>query len=143
MSKILDLSPNLISLIVDSSPYRALILSLTCKKLRVNKISDSESILRKIILEGHLNLLLWIKEYGCPWDQMACFWAAEGGHLELLQNLKSGCPWDSRTCFAASKSGHLEILQWARDNGCDWDWQVCAVAGLEGHLPHYSMVKFE
>jgi hypothetical protein len=49
-------------------------------------------------------------------------YAAEGGHLEVLKWAhENGCPWDARTCWAAAKAGHLEVLQWARENGCPWN----------------------
>ena len=48
-------------------------------------------------------------------------YAAEGGHLEVLQWAhQNGCPWDEGTCKAAAKKGHLEVLKWARQNGCPW-----------------------
>ena len=41
--------------------------------------------------------------------------AAEGGHLEVLQWAhQNGCPWDEQTCAEAARGGHLEVLQWAR-----------------------------
>ena len=53
----------------------------------------------------------------CPWNgpcSRDC-----GGHLEVLQWAReNGCPWDEHTCSAAAKEGHLEVLQWARENGC-------------------------
>ena len=51
-----------------------------------------------------------------------CSGAAEGGHLEVLQWAReNGCPWDSDTCDKAAGKGHLEVLKWARQNGCPWD----------------------
>jgi hypothetical protein len=54
---------------------------------------------------------------GCPWDEGTCYWAAKGGHLEVLQWARaSGCPWDANTCAWAARGGHLDVLQWARAN---------------------------
>ena len=40
------------------------------------------------------------------------------GHLEVLKYAReNGCPWDETTCAAAAKNGHLETLKWARENG--------------------------
>ena len=59
-----------------------------------------------------------------------CAYAAEGGHLEVLQWARAqGCPWDWRTCAWAARNGHLEVLQWARAHGCRWDEATCAYAG--------------
>ena len=40
--------------------------------------------------------------------------------------------WDSRICFYAAEGGHLEVLKWARANGCDWDWRTCSNAAKGG-----------
>ena len=48
--------------------------------------------------------------------------AARGGHLEVLQWAhENGCPWNEWTCTEAAKGGHLEVLQWAHQNGCPWN----------------------
>ena len=76
---------------------------------------------------GHLEVLKWLRENGCPWDSCTCYSAAKGGHLEVLKWLReNGCPWDSNTCDFAAKGGHLEVLKWARQNGCHWDEWTCA-----------------
>jgi len=70
---------------------------------------------------GHLNILKWAKENGCPWDSWTCANAAYGGHFELLKYAReNGCPWDSWTCETAAYRGHLEILEYAIKNGCPW-----------------------
>ena len=68
---------------------------------------------------GHLKVLRWARENGCPWDESTCYSAAEGGHLEVLKWAReNGCPGDELTCACAAKGGHLEVLKWARENGC-------------------------
>ena len=60
----------------------------------------------------------------CPWDE-----AAKGGHLEVLKWAReNGCPWDVGTCACAAEGGHLEVLKWARENGCPWNEGTCACA---------------
>jgi len=51
-----------------------------------------------------------------------CYYAAGGGHLEMLKWLRSeGCPWDEYICNAAAYCGHLEMLEWLRSEGCpEW-----------------------
>ena len=45
--------------------------------------------------------------------------AALNGHLEVVKYLrKHSVSWDSRTCSNAAKNGHLELLKWARANQC-------------------------
>lgn len=60
------------------------------------------------------------------WDITATAAAAEGGHLEVLEWLREqGCPWDASACAKAAEGGHLGVLQWARRNGCPWDTGLC------------------
>jgi hypothetical protein len=33
----------------------------------------------------HLEVLQWARAKGCPWGAETCAYAAEGGHLEVLQ----------------------------------------------------------
>jgi hypothetical protein len=84
---------------------------------------------------GQLEVLQWLRENGCPWDEYTCHHAAEGGHLEVLQWLRAnGCPWNASTCGSAAEGGQLEVLQWLRANGCPWDECTCAEAAGGGHL---------
>ncbi len=84
---------------------------------------------------GHLEVLKWARNQGCPWNARTCANAAEKGHLEVLQWARSqGCPWDELTCAWAALKGHLEVLQWARSRGCAWDEDTCAFAAHGGHL---------
>jgi hypothetical protein len=48
--------------------------------------------------------------------------AAAGGHLEVLKWLREeGCPWDADACACAARGGgQMEVLRWARANGCPW-----------------------
>jgi hypothetical protein len=49
-----------------------------------------------------------------------CSWAAENGHLAVLQWARAnGCEWTNDACDSAAESGHLAVLQWARANGCE------------------------
>ena len=68
---------------------------------------------------GNLELLQFLHENGCPWDEDTCSEAALGGHLECLKYAHdNGCPWDESTCFIAAFYGHLECLKYARENWC-------------------------
>jgi len=77
---------------------------------------------------GHFEIMKWLQEMGCRWDETVCAGAAVGGHLELLKWLREQqCPWDSETCLSAIQGGHLEVLKWARENGCQWDAFLCDI----------------
>jgi len=73
-------------------------------------------VCRHIAIEGHLEVLKWAREQGCPWGADTCANAAWGGHLELLKWVReAGCPWNESTCTRAAEYGHLEVLKWARE----------------------------
>jgi hypothetical protein len=64
-------------------------------------------------------VLQWACASSCPWDELTCWAAARGGHLEVLQWARAnGCPWDVGTCEGAAEGGHLELLRWLRANVC-------------------------
>jgi hypothetical protein len=80
---------------------------------------------------GHLEVLQWLHNTGCPRDRRSDYAAAAGGHLEVLQWLRiTGRPWNSSTwglcAEVAAKGGYLEVLKWLHGNG----W-VTAVVRLE------------
>ena len=81
---------------------------------------------------GHLDVLKWLRNEGCPWDEWTCSAAANVGHLEVLKWLRKEndppCPWDEWTCSNAAEYGHLEVLKWLRNEGCPWDESTCSAA---------------
>ena len=74
----------------------------------------------------------WLRSKGCRWDEIACFGAAYGGHLDVLKWLRSeGCPWDAWVSRSAAYGGHLEMLEWAIDNGCPYEVNKLTRPALE------------
>jgi len=56
---------------------------------------------------------------GLPWTHKVCARAAAGGHLSLVQFLRSQhCEWESTTTYWAATEGRLSVLQWAVEHGC-------------------------
>jgi hypothetical protein len=77
----------------------------------------------------------WARLHDCPWNASTCAYAAEGGHLKVLQWARHhDCPWDSDTCAFAAEGGHLDLLKWAREQDCPWNLSTCAAAASNGHL---------
>ena len=75
---------------------------------------------------GHLNVLKWLRQEGCPWDESTFYYAAIEGHLDILKYAhENGCPWNEKTCSFAAWGGHLEVLKYARAHGCPWDKAYC------------------
>ncbi|KAJ1639540.1 hypothetical protein T492DRAFT_899215 [Pavlovales sp. CCMP2436] len=85
--------------------------------------------------EGHLEVLRYAHEHGCPWDSSTYYLAAKEGHLEVLRYAhERGCPWDRNTCYQAAYGGHLEVLRYAHEHGCPWDSDTCEAAAGGGHV---------
>ena len=50
-----------------------------------------------------------------PWDEETCESAAQKGHLDVLMYAReNGCPWDDRTWRYADES----VQKWLKKNGC-------------------------
>ena len=61
----------------------------------------------------------WALEKCIERRERFCARMAENGKLELLKFLhENGCPWDDWTCSQAAYKGHLECLIYAYENGC-------------------------
>ena len=65
-------------------------------------------------------------------DEWACAFAAEGGHLELLR--EHGCPCNEVTFGYAAEGGHMDVLRWLREHDCRLNWSTCAFAAQGGQL---------
>ena len=75
---------------------------------------------------GHLDVLQWLREQGCDWNEGTCGGAAAGGHLDVLRwAVENGAPWVPGNCRVAAYHGQLEALQWLRANGCPWNRADC------------------
>ena len=75
---------------------------------------------------GHLEILKYAHENGCPWNEWTCEMAAKYGHLDCLKYAhENGCPWDEEICEVAAACGHLDCLKYAHENGCPWNVHAC------------------
>jgi len=98
---------------------------------------------------GSETMVRWIHDKRGKWSRLeisnVCAGAAAGGHLSLLQSLRSqGYIWDERTTDEAVTHGHVSVLRWAIENGCPFkcDYIViesCLNMAKDGHL---DMLKF-
>jgi hypothetical protein len=62
-------------------------------------------------LNGHLEVMQYLRQLSISWDESMCSNAAFNGHLELLKWCRANqCPWEERTCIHAAINGHLELL---------------------------------
>jgi hypothetical protein len=68
-------------------------------------------------MAGHLEVLKWARENGCPWDYRVCTHAAANGQLTVLKwAIENGCEWYPHICeYAAEQNKQTETLKWIRD----------------------------
>ncbi|KAL6076959.1 Ankyrin repeat domain-containing protein [Balamuthia mandrillaris] len=106
------------------------------KWARENGCPWDKTVFMMAAARGHLEVVKWAHENGCPWDKdVVCYFAAKGGNLEVLKWAREqGCSWGSDTTMAAARRGDLEMLKWAHENGCPWTADTCCYAAEGGHL---------
>ena len=71
----------------------------------------------------NMELMMYLRGKGCPWDAHSCHMAAANGHLAMLIWLRSQsppCPWDARTSQLAAENNRLDIISWmlSQDPAC-------------------------
>ena len=94
---------------------------------------------------GHLDLLVWLVRFNCPFSAKdAAVKAAGRGHLHVLQWLhrNHAVPWDEWVTIAAARNGKLTALQWLREPAqgdeppripCPWNSWCVTNAAMSGH----------
>ncbi|GFR45438.1 hypothetical protein Agub_g6817 [Astrephomene gubernaculifera] len=88
---------------------------------------------------GNLELLRWLRERGCPWNEYTLNRAAEAGCEEALEWLvKQGCPWEEMggAYTTAARQGDLLTMRCLRRLGCPWGppglvFEDCIEAGCD------------
>ena len=85
--------------------------------------------------KGHLEVVMWLKENGCKWDEVSCYGAAKQGHLETLKwMIEHGCPVNKAVFPEGAAGGQLEVLELLLEKGCPFGEGACASATSGGHL---------
>ena len=87
-------------------------------------------------------MLQYAHHNGCERGPKVCSAAAEGGHLTILKWLREhGCPWDSWTNEKAAVYNQLGVLRWARQQQppCPW-W--CCVGAVSGRNIRTAVLVF-
>jgi hypothetical protein len=86
--------------------------------------------------QGRWDVLHFLEQTRCPYDEIACASAAFGGQLQVLQWLRESCncPWDSQTILNAVIGEQEKVLEWALEHGCPCDASVMEDVVRTGHL---------
>jgi len=77
-----------------------------------------EELYLHAICGGHLNVVKWLREQACSWDEQTFIHAALEGNLEIIQWLHDeGCPFPEDDCRVYEDEVKPEVLDWLRVNG--------------------------
>ncbi|CAL6356627.1 unnamed protein product [Bathycoccus prasinos] len=89
----------------------------------------------RVASTNKLELLKWAREEKkCEWGEGPILTAAQKGNLEMV-NEEVEEPWDSLTAEWAAESGHLHILEYLVERKYDqFDRSACMCAATNGHL---------
>ncbi|GFH47591.1 hypothetical protein CTEN210_04066 [Chaetoceros tenuissimus] len=76
-----------------------------------------------------LEVLKWLRQHDCPWDEKTCCSLALRDNLNALKWARNeGCLWDADTFASAAGTGNIEILEYCLANRCPIDERACSVA---------------
>jgi hypothetical protein len=91
-------------------------------------------------LHDKLDLLKWLHECGCQWDeQLVCICAARRGLVDMLIWLQSVTqPWSAerkqQLLFDAGWSNQLAAVQWLSQQGAPWPSSVFGTSEVRSQL---------
>jgi hypothetical protein len=97
-------------------------------ELRTHGATWNETLCSHAAFNGELQLLIWLRNYGCPWnEERVLLNASSSGNMQLLewlQTVTARSVWSSdvqtRMLNQAGNYGKLEAAQWLRSCGAAW-----------------------
>jgi hypothetical protein len=75
--------------------------------------------MKAAVSKGRADMCKYLHAQHCPWDTNVTAGAARAGHVDLLCWLiDNGCPWaKTRLCLAAASSGNIELMTFLQQQG--------------------------
>lgn len=99
---------------------------------------DLDKFLRACIRRNYMHIILWAMTMkpNYKWNEQAFVFGIKYNRLEILKWLnEQKCPWDEKTCDKAAYRGHLDIIRWALEDQkfkCSTLW--CRIAAEQGKI---------
>jgi hypothetical protein len=86
-----------------------------------SKINWDEWTCTFAAMNGHINVIDWVRDKGCPWDEMTFAYAAKYNRFDTLKYLfEQKCPYDEIT-HAYALVGYPKpddkVINWIVNNG--------------------------
>jgi hypothetical protein len=84
---------------------------------------NEHSILSEAASSGDVELAAWVKQQpGVVCNESAMVAAAAKGHTAMCEYLHAEqCPWNESACEGAAASGYVDTLRWLHEHGCPWN----------------------
>jgi len=95
---------------------------------------------------GHRDVLQWLRAQGRPWHMRTCDGAVASGDLDLLCWLRTcaePAPWGPETFDTAVYYGCWDILKWLRAEHCPWNVDACATAAQNNNFDVLQWLRQE
>ena len=104
---------------------------------------DNSRVLNGIVASGDIELLKWITELGCTFNEVTYKAAIHSGSLEMIKYLMAeGCPFEDKNVISvAGGYGHLNIVKWAVAEGFPCGWYSWISASINGKLEVLKWAK--
>ena len=95
---------------------------------------------------GKLDILRWLRQHSCPWNEYSLEEAAACDHLDVMQwAIENGCPMNAIVSHPPAETGHewepegyednsLDTLKFLHNHGCPFDTGTCSKAVISGKL---------
>ena len=84
--------------------------------------------------KGYLEVLKWLRDNGCEWNEDVCAEAAQSGHMNVLRWAhQNGCPADERVAESAAETGRQDMLLWAIKNSLPRSVPMLVLMASRGH----------
>ena len=89
---------------------------------------------------GQLDILKWLRQHKCPWNDYSLMDAAAYGHLDVIQwAIENGCAMNATVSHSAAEMSEweddsLETLKFLHKHGCPFDEGTCLHAAASGKL---------
>jgi len=86
------------------------------------------------VASDNFEILQWLLDHDCPFDEGACANAALYGRLDILMWWREkGCKWNESTMISAVMEKRM-MMKWVREMKCPWNENTSIEAAKEGFL---------
>ena len=120
---------------------------------RLNGFTLNRGMFSHAAKNGNIEVLKWLLDEGCDFEEHAFTMAAGTGNLEFMKWLlevykclypdKEDCePFTTHTFEMAAENGNIEVMKWLRDK-CNWDRFTIIRAAENGNLENMKWLVKE